>query len=252
MQCSLIWPSWKRVNVEANPINSFLFSVFTAIDAFQTPPSNPEVPFTPIVQSPTMISCPDDCTSPSQGTCDRTTGVCTCEFEFTGSNCADRCFLPDFPEIPVEFIPQLIGDGRCHFFLNFPRWNYDGGDCCTNPVTPDICVDLECIECECECIDEEVPTSDICQIVLQGQNKVVQAQNVLTQGQNNIDPTRNPFFRPNVKSQLAGEVPDCITQTSPDFDCEKLISAEIEESPLSNSDEKFEGKILESIEIEKF
>ena len=31
--------------------------------------------------------CPDDCTNPSQGTCDISTGQCSCEPGFVGDNC---------------------------------------------------------------------------------------------------------------------------------------------------------------------
>ena len=32
-------------------------------------------------------TCPDDCTDSSQGTCDRSTGICACEQGFDGNNC---------------------------------------------------------------------------------------------------------------------------------------------------------------------
>ena len=35
-------------------------------------------------------TCPDDCTDPTQGTCDSSTGVCTCLTGFTGANCAGK------------------------------------------------------------------------------------------------------------------------------------------------------------------
>ena len=36
------------------------------------------------------IQCPDDCTDPSVGTCDLSSGICTCENGFTGENCAGK------------------------------------------------------------------------------------------------------------------------------------------------------------------
>ena len=36
------------------------------------------------------FTCPDDCTDPSQGTCDLSSGICTCENGFTGDNCAGK------------------------------------------------------------------------------------------------------------------------------------------------------------------
>jgi syndecan 4 len=33
--------------------------------------------------------CPDDCTDAAHGTCDLTTGICTCMDGFIGENCAD-------------------------------------------------------------------------------------------------------------------------------------------------------------------
>ena len=41
-------------------------------------------------------TCPDDCTDSSQGTCDISTGTCSCEQGFDGNNCAGKktgCFL---------------------------------------------------------------------------------------------------------------------------------------------------------------
>ena len=35
-------------------------------------------------------TCPDDCTDKSQGTCDTSTGTCTCEQGFDGINCAGK------------------------------------------------------------------------------------------------------------------------------------------------------------------
>ena len=34
------------------------------------------------------LPCPDDCTDPSQGTCNTSTGFCECEDEFLGDSCA--------------------------------------------------------------------------------------------------------------------------------------------------------------------
>ena len=33
-------------------------------------------------------TCPDDCTNPSQGICDTSTGICDCKPGFAGLNCA--------------------------------------------------------------------------------------------------------------------------------------------------------------------
>ena len=33
------------------------------------------------------INCPDDCTSPDQGDCDKRTGTCNCKIGFVCSNC---------------------------------------------------------------------------------------------------------------------------------------------------------------------
>ena len=39
------------------------------------------------------LPCPDDCTDPNQGTCDTTTGICTCYDGYTGNNCAGNIFF---------------------------------------------------------------------------------------------------------------------------------------------------------------
>ena len=58
-------------------------------------------------------TCPDDCTDPSQGTCDITTGQCSCELGFVGDNCGlagnikifahftNYSFKPDFMVISL-------------------------------------------------------------------------------------------------------------------------------------------------------
>ena len=35
-----------------------------------------------------IVGCPDDCTNPQQGTCDGSTGTCSCALGFGGENCA--------------------------------------------------------------------------------------------------------------------------------------------------------------------
>ena len=39
------------------------------------------------------LTCPDDCTNPSQGICDTSTGICDCESGFVGQNCAGDIYL---------------------------------------------------------------------------------------------------------------------------------------------------------------
>ena len=34
------------------------------------------------------LTCPDDCTNPSKGICDTSTGICDCKPGFVGHNCA--------------------------------------------------------------------------------------------------------------------------------------------------------------------
>ena len=34
------------------------------------------------------LTCPDDCINPSQGICDKSTGICDCKPGFAGHNCA--------------------------------------------------------------------------------------------------------------------------------------------------------------------
>ena len=36
------------------------------------------------------LTCPDDCTDPTQGECDTNTGYCICEYGFKGDNCAGK------------------------------------------------------------------------------------------------------------------------------------------------------------------
>ena len=43
-----------------------------------------------------IVGCPDDCTNPQQGTCDGSTGTCSCALGFGGENCAGKTFLYDF------------------------------------------------------------------------------------------------------------------------------------------------------------
>ena len=47
----------------------------------------------PIVSISIPLACPDDCTDPSQGTCDTSTGVCTCMTGFTGANCIGKTLI---------------------------------------------------------------------------------------------------------------------------------------------------------------
>ena len=37
-----------------------------------------------------FLPCPNDCTHPTQGTCNIITGVCTCEEGYKGNNCAGK------------------------------------------------------------------------------------------------------------------------------------------------------------------
>ena len=39
-------------------------------------------------------TCPDDCTSLSQGTCDKSTGICHCKQGFDGNNCKGKKIIP--------------------------------------------------------------------------------------------------------------------------------------------------------------
>ena len=39
-----------------------------------------------------IVGCPDDCTNPQQGTCDGSTGTCSCVLGFGGENCAGIFF----------------------------------------------------------------------------------------------------------------------------------------------------------------
>ena len=39
-----------------------------------------------------IVGCPDDCTNPQQGTCDGSTGTCSCAIGFGGENCAGKTF----------------------------------------------------------------------------------------------------------------------------------------------------------------
>ena len=46
-----------------------------------------------------IVGCPDDCTNPQQGTCDGSTGTCSCALGFGGENCAGILlfhFVKDF------------------------------------------------------------------------------------------------------------------------------------------------------------
>ena len=43
-----------------------------------------------------IVGCPDDCTNPQQGTCDGSSGTCSCVLGFGGENCAGKTFLYDF------------------------------------------------------------------------------------------------------------------------------------------------------------
>ena len=46
-----------------------------------------------------IVGCPDDCTNPQQGTCDVSTGTCSCVLGFGGENCAGILlfhFVKDF------------------------------------------------------------------------------------------------------------------------------------------------------------
>ena len=39
-----------------------------------------------------IVGCPDDCTNLQQGTCDGSTGTCSCALGFGGENCAGKTF----------------------------------------------------------------------------------------------------------------------------------------------------------------
>ena len=46
-----------------------------------------------------IVGCPDDCTNPQQGTCDGSSGTCSCVLGFGGENCAGILlfhFVKDF------------------------------------------------------------------------------------------------------------------------------------------------------------
>ena len=54
-------------------------------------------------------TCPDDCTSPTHGTCDTTTGECECAFGYSHSDFIDNC-----AGIFLQFISKV-------FIVSFPH-----------------------------------------------------------------------------------------------------------------------------------
>ena len=120
-------------------------------------------------------TCPDDCTNPSQGICDTSTGICDCKPGFAGLNCAGN-----IKHYTYKKFWSWKTERTLFYLISFSNSNFIFTEACTvNQITSaDICQDCSagevpdvmsnltaCVACN----PEEITNNGSCQACPEGQ-----------------------------------------------------------------------------------
>ena len=77
--CKIAW-SLKNSHSEISPSLDLSFYLMSNSQIYETKSVSLSLSFLD-------LTCPDDCINPSQGICDKSTGICDCKPGFVGHNC---------------------------------------------------------------------------------------------------------------------------------------------------------------------